>query len=173
MGQQARAGTPDRYFVFGRNALNRVAQGWLGIAAIALLASGCSGSRPTDLGATEGRLLACPSSPNCVSSDASDAEHAIPPLAFEGTPPSAWGALREAIAQMPRTEIVEDTGSYMHAEFTSLLFRYVDDVEFVLRPGRPDSGMISVRSASRLGHSDMGANRERVEELRSLFDAAR
>jgi uncharacterized protein (DUF1499 family) len=156
--------------------LHRRAASWrsaLGVATIVVFASGCSGSRPADLGVREGRLLACPSSPNCVSSDASDDEHAIAPLGFDGAPAAAWSALREAIAQMPRAEIIEDTGSYMHVEFTSLLFRYVDDVELDLRTGRPGSDVIAVRSASRLGHSDMGANRDRVEELRTLFDAAR
>jgi uncharacterized protein (DUF1499 family) len=142
-------------------------------AAIALLAPmlfACTGSRPTDLGVHGGRLLPCPGSPNCVSSDATDEAHAIEALSFEASPQVAWQALREAVEELPRAMIVQDTGDYMHIESTSLLFRYVDDLELDLRA---ESKRIAVRSASRLGHSDMGVNRKRVEELRTLFDAER
>lgn len=137
--------------------------------ALGLLLSGCTGSRPAELGVQGGKLLPCPESPNCVSSDASDEEHSIAALSLEGDPAAAWSALRAAVERTPRTEVIEDTGAYMHVEFTSLLFRYVDDVEFDLRPA---AGTIAVRSASRLGHSDMGANRKRVEALREALESA-
>ena len=75
----------------------------------------------------------------------------------------AWVATREAVASLPGTAIVESTSDYLHAESTSPLMRYVDDLELHLRA---DAGRIAVRSASRTGWSDMGANRERVWELR-------
>jgi uncharacterized protein (DUF1499 family) len=68
------------------------------------------------------------------------------------------------VAALPRTRIVADTGSYLHAECRSALFGFVDDLELQLRP---DRSLIAVRSASRVGYSDLGANRRRVEELRS------
>lgn len=112
-------------------------------------------------------LKPCPASPNCVSSDEAGS-HAIAPFKLKATPSGAWDALRRALADIPRVKIVQDSGSYLHAEFTSRLLRFVDDVELELRP---DAGIIAVRSASRLGYSDFGVNRKRVEDLRRRLQA--
>ena len=113
-------------------------------------------------------LPPCPDKPNCVSSQAppDDAQHFIKPLSVTGDPGTAWESLRRALAAMPRTRIVEDTGEYLHAEATSLVFRFVDDLECAL--DRPKS-LIHMRSASRVGYSDFGVNRKRVEKLRLLM----
>ena len=66
----------------------------------------------------------------------------------------------------PRTEIITDTGEYLHAEFTISIFGFVDDVEFHLRPGE---GIIALRSASRLGYSDLGVNRRRIAKLMRML----
>ncbi len=132
---------------------------------------GCAGSRPTDIGVQEGRLTACPDSPNCVSSDAPDGdEHQIAPLPLHGSVQDGWKAARTALESMERTQVVHETDGYLHAECTSALMGYVDDLELHLRA---DEGLIAVRSASRLGYSDMGANRARVEELRKRIEAAK
>lgn len=138
----------------------------LGMAIIAVGATvfGCAGKRPAALGLREGRLNPCPASPNCVSSQATDDLHRIAPLAYEGAPAAAKEALKRAIAAMPRAVIVTETDTYLHAEFTSRLFRFVDDVELAIEPGA-----VQVRSASRVGYGDMGVNRKRVEELRRRF----
>jgi uncharacterized protein (DUF1499 family) len=120
------------------------------------------------LGVVDGRLAPCPASPNCVSSDAAEARHAIAPLALAVAVPDAWRAAREAVAALPRTRIVTETGDYLHAECRSALFRFVDDVELHLRPAE---GVIAVRSASRVGYGDLGVNRRRVEALRSALRA--
>lgn len=125
-----------------------------------------SGTRPTNIGVTDGKLLACPDSPNCVSSQETDAEHKIAPLTYTGDPVKAMTDLKAVIASMPRTKIVTAEGNYLYAEFTSALMGYVDDVEFYLNA---DKGTIEVRSASRLGQSDLGANRDRVESIRAQF----
>ena len=75
-----------------------------------------------------------------------------------------WEGVREAVARMPRTRIVAEADGYLHAECESRLLGFVDDLELHLRP---DQGVVAVRSASRLGYSDMGVNRARVESLRS------
>jgi len=111
-------------------------------------------------------LTPCPASPNCVSSQASDAEHFTEPLRFSGDAALAWNRLKSALGTESRLSIVEDTGSYLHAEARSLIFRFVDDVEFVLDP---EAGVIQVRSASRTGYSDFGVNRRRVERIRKAF----
>ena len=112
-------------------------------------------------------LAPCPASPNCVSSQSDDPEHHAAPLHFTGDPALAWKRLKSVLAREPRLTVVEDTGSYLHAEARSRVFRFVDDVEFVLDPG---ARVIQVRSASRVGYSDFGVNRRRVERLGKAFD---
>jgi uncharacterized protein (DUF1499 family) len=131
---------------------------------------GCAGGRPAQLGITGGRLSACPDSPNCVSSQSGDNEHAIAPLRYEGSAESALRQLIKTVQGMKRARIVTVDGPYIHAEFTSFLFRFVDDVEFLLDDG---AKTIHVRSASRIGQSDLGVNRKRVGAIRSRFDAVR
>jgi uncharacterized protein (DUF1499 family) len=126
----------------------------------------CAGTRPENLGVTESRLAPCPASPNCVSSDASDEAHFIPPLRLALSDAEAWGAVRDAVATLPRTRVVSATQDYVHAECRSALLGFVDDLELHLRP---DQGVVAVRSASRLGYSDLGVNRRRVERLRSIL----
>lgn len=120
---------------------------------------------------SEGELSSCPDSPNCVCSDAAKADsHYIPPLTTAADPARAWRALIEHLEEAPEYTLVEQTDSYIHAEARTRLLRFVDDVEFHLRPERNE---IAVRSASRLGYSDLGANRRRIEALRgALADAA-
>ena len=123
-----------------------------------------AGDRPTNLGVKEGKLAPCPSSPNCVVSQGNgDAEHAIAPLAYSGDPAQAIANLTAIVKAMPRTTIIESTDRYLYAEFASKLMGFVDDVEFYLDPAE---SVIQVRSASRLGESDLGVNRQRVEAIR-------
>lgn len=119
----------------------------------------CSGQRPTDIGVHNGALIACPDSPNCVCSCETRDSHSVDPI--QGN----MDQIRRAIAEIPRTYIVRDDGNYLHVEFTTRLMRFVDDVEF---HAPADEAVVHVRSASRLGHSDLGVNRERVESIRSL-----
>src|SRR5678816_2464002 len=111
-------------------------------------------------------LPPCPGSPNCVSTLASsdDAQHVIPPYSYRKSRPEAKAVLKATIADLPRTKLVKEEEAYLHYEFTSLLLRFVDDVEFLL-----DDEMKTVhfRSASRTGHGDFGVNRRRMEDIRS------
>jgi uncharacterized protein (DUF1499 family) len=125
-----------------------------------------SSKKPENLGVQQGHLSPCPDSPNCVSSRADDAGHRIEPISFKGSPDEAVARLKAALRNIPRTQIVSEKGDYLHAEATSLLFRFVDDVEFLVDR---DAKVIHVRSASRVGHSDLGANRARVERIREEF----
>ncbi len=136
----------------------------IGLAIVVLLAIGLLLQRrltmpdATGLGAQGGRLAACPDRPNCVSSFAEDAEHRVEPLALAGEPAAALARLKRILEAMPRTAVVEEGDNYLHAEATSLLFRYVDDLEVLIDPG---AGKIHLRSASRAGYSDLGVNRKR------------
>lgn len=123
-------------------------------------------SRPDSLGSRNGVLQGCPDSPNCVSSQATDEAHQIAALAFDGSADEAMTRLQRAIETLSRTRVVTAEEPYLHVEFTSLIFRYVDDVEFLVDSAQ---NQIQVRSASRTGYSDLGANRARVEAIRSAF----
>lgn len=123
----------------------------------------CSGTRPDHLGVTEQRLAPCPDSPNCVSSFAKDAEHRVEPMSFDGSPEQVMQALQKVLQQRDRVEVVTQKPLYLYAEFTSLVFRFVDDVEFLIDPA---TKTLHFRSASRIGRSDLGVNRERIESLR-------
>jgi uncharacterized protein (DUF1499 family) len=122
--------------------------------------------RPANLGVHDGELSPCPDSPNCVSSRAQDQEHRIEPLTYSGPPVDAWRRLADVVRNLPRTRVVTQTADYLHVEFTSAVFRFTDDLEFQLDER---AGVIHVRSASRTGHSDLGANRGRVERIRQRF----
>ncbi|MCZ6691312.1 MAG: DUF1499 domain-containing protein [Planctomycetota bacterium] len=127
-----------------------------------------SGKRPSNLGISDARLASCPSSPNCVSSDSSDAAHRVEAFALCASPDAAWRVLREEVASLPRTTVVEETANYFHAECASALFGFVDDLELHLRASE---NLVAVRSASRVGYSDLGVNRRRVERLREILRA--
>jgi len=122
-----------------------------------------SGERPHNLGVNGGLLTPCPTTPNCVSSQTQDSTHQIAPLQYQGTATDVIEKLKTVIAALPRTEIVEARENYLYAEFTSRLMGFVDDVEFYVEPGKRE---IQVRSASRLGESDLGVNRKRIEMIR-------
>ena len=89
----------------------------------------------------------------------------IAPLIYQDSFLEAKEKLLKVIKSMPRAEVTIDKGSFLHVEFTSKIFRFVDDVEFYFNEPR----VIHFRSASRIGHSDMGVNRHRIEEIRHLF----
>ncbi len=137
---------------------------------LAVLVIGCAGSRPSPAGPDGGGLAPCPGTPNCVSSQSTDQRHAVAPLRYEGAAGAAMQRLIEVIRGMKRARITTVRERYLHAEFTSLIFRFVDDVEFLLEE---ETQTIHLRSASRVGTSDLGVNRRRVEAIRSRYDALR
>ena len=118
---------------------------------------------------TEGRAehdMTCPDSPNCVSSQASDARHFIDGFTFNDLPGVAMLRLKQALLNEQRVTIITEQATYLHAEVRSLLFKFVDDVEFTLLA---EQGLVQIRSAARIGHSDFGVNRRRIERIRQLF----
>lgn len=113
------------------------------------------------------RMSECPDSPNCVSSLSKMESHFIAPINFKGDPQKAMEKLEKVILSMKRAEIEIKEQGYIKAVFSSAVFRFKDDVECLLDK---DKSVINIRSASRLGYSDFGVNRARVEEIRKLFD---
>ena len=136
---------------------------WLVNPAVSSAASLFPGSTPDNLGVTEHHLSACPTTPNCIVSQGADADHAIDPIAYSGDRETICQALEQVISIVPRTQIVEATENYIHAESSSRLLGFVDDVEFYLPE---DEAVIHVRSAARMGESDLGVNQRRIEQIR-------
>ena len=141
------------------------------LAGAILLLTGCATMSGSELDLTEeGRLPPCPSSPNCVSSDAdpSDGTHYIEPLQIDGDAQAAWQRLIEYLESESAYTIVEQRENYLRAEARTKILRFVDDVIFHLRP---EEGAIAMRSSSRLGYSDLGKNRRRLEALRTALSS--
>ncbi|HEU4888201.1 MAG TPA: DUF1499 domain-containing protein [Thermoanaerobaculia bacterium] len=114
-------------------------------------------------------LKPCPSTPNCVSTQATDKTHRIEPFTYRGSSAEAMARLAAVIEAMPRTKIVERGPHMLRAEFRTFVFRFVDDAVFVLDEERKT---IEFRSASRLGRSDLGVNRRRLEGIWERFTAS-
>jgi uncharacterized protein (DUF1499 family) len=127
------------------------------------------GKRPPDLGVTGGRLKPAPKSPNAVSSQAEDVQHKIAPLSYQTLQVQAIETLAKIIEATPRTHIITRSTDYLYAEYESALLGFVDDVEFYFEPR---TKLVQVRSASRLGYSDFGVNRARVEDIRRRLAAS-
>jgi uncharacterized protein (DUF1499 family) len=114
-------------------------------------------------------LAPCPRTPNCVSTQAPPGPQQIAPILYTGPLAAARARLLRILRDRPRTRIVSEEPAYLKAECRSALFRFVDDVEFVLDD---QAKRIDFRSASRLGRSDFGVNRKRMEEIRAAFLAS-
>lgn len=115
----------------------------------------------------DGQLSRCPETPNCVCSQhRDDASHYMEPLPFKGSLAEAQSRIRALVSSMKGGILVEEKGHYLRATFTSGFFKFVDDVEFLIKP---EESLIHFRSASRLGRSDLGVNRRRMQKIRELL----
>jgi uncharacterized protein (DUF1499 family) len=110
------------------------------------------------------KLPLCPNSPNCVSSQAIDENHFIAPFKIVADTEQVWIALKQALQNQTRTVITQESDAALNAEATSLIFRFVDDINIILDE---EQKLIHIRSASRIGYGDFGVNRRRVEQLRA------
>jgi uncharacterized protein (DUF1499 family) len=136
------------------------------IFLIILLTGGCTAMKPKNLGVTDGKLKECPDSPNCISTQSSDPVHHMDPIVYRGDDKEAFDRIIKVINSMDRTKIITKTDNYIHAEYTTKLMRFVDDVEFYFDF---KNKTIHFRSASRVGYSDMGLNRKRMNEVTAIF----
>lgn len=125
-----------------------------------------SGEQPKNLGVKEGKLAKCPQTPNCVSSQSKDVTHKVDPLGYESSQKEALNKLKTIIEETENAEMIDVTDNYLYAQYTSRIMGFVDDVEFYFDSQNP---VIHVRSASRLGESDLGVNRRRIESIREQF----
>jgi uncharacterized protein (DUF1499 family) len=131
---------------------------------LVITAAGCG---KTGIGVKDGHLMPCPGSPNCVSSYETDQSHYTEPLTYTGSRENARNVVLSILDALPDANVVQSQNDYIHAEFRSKIFRFVDDVEFQFVESSP---IIQVRSASRVGYSDLGVNRKRMDKIRKLFN---
>lgn len=127
--------------------------------------------KPGDVGLVQGSLAPCPDKPNCVCSRDTEEPHAIEPfgLGFDD-PEAAFAELVEVAGGLDGARLITSEPGYAHFAVTTPVLRFIDDVELELDSA---GARAHVRSASRVGHSDLGANRKRVEALRGLWNANR
>ena len=141
----------------------------LTIFLVCSLLQACSGDRPTDLGIQEtgAPLKQCPESPNCVVSfyQEKDPDHYLEPIKIESPAKKAYENILSLLKKLPRVKIFKKEENYIRTEFTSAVFGFVDDVEFYFA----EEGKIHFRSASRIGHSDLGVNKDRIEKIRFKY----
>lgn len=161
-----RAATPNLPRPAGLNRMQiylLIAGGVLAVGVAGTFVLSLTASPPKSLGVHDGKLAELPDTPNCVSTQTENPDQRMTPLAYDGSPKDALAQLREIVESMPRSRIVEQQDLYLRAEFRSAVFRFVDDVEFLVDA---EAEQIHFRSASRVGHSDMGVNRDRMERIR-------
>ncbi|MBB1486082.1 DUF1499 domain-containing protein [Oceanospirillum sediminis] len=129
--------------------------------------TGCINERP-QLGIIHHRLMPCQDTPNCVVSrkDTPDT-HKIAPFSYRGEQDDAYRQLLNLLNQRKDAIVVEmEHAHYIRADFRTPVLGFIDDVEFFFK----QPGTIQIRSASRIGYYDFGANRKRMEALRKLFE---
>jgi uncharacterized protein (DUF1499 family) len=135
----------------------------LPLGALPGVANLLASTPPSNLGVHDGQLSPCPDSPNCVVSQNGDVDHAILPLTYQSDRNTAQEALLKVLSVVPQTQVITQTDGYIRFESRSRLLGFVDDGEFYFPEGEK---IIQVRSASRLGKSDLGVNRRRMEQIR-------
>lgn len=139
------------------------------IAGVAgLFALSMTAAMPRNLGVHNSRLAECPKSPNCVCTQSEESSHWIAPLNFSCPASEVLPMLRSIVAKMSGASVSEQGEHYLRIEFRSSFFRFIDDLEFLVEP---ESSRVHFRSASRVGYSDLGVNRTRMEEIRRRFMA--
>lgn len=134
---------------------------------IALLVS-CMPPRPNNLGVTNGSLTPCPETPNCVCSQSpsEDTKHSIAPMPYSYSEELIREKILEVLNEMARTKIVTASDNYFYVESNTLLLRFTDDFEVYIDDREK---LLHFRSASRIGHSDLGTNKRRVEAFKKML----
>lgn len=144
----------------------------LGLALLGVLAfygmSGWSRISPPELGLVDGKLRPCPDRPNCVCSQDDKGTHQVEALPYVGDRARTEAALRSAMTRVGLVG-VQQQGDYWQQTHTSLIFRFIDDIEVLFDD---QAQVVHIRSASRAGYSDRGVNGERVEAIRRALRSA-
>ncbi len=122
--------------------------------------------QPT-IGLVNGQLAACSKTPNCVSTTHQDLNRLMLPVKYEGLSlEEAKDVLFEVLKTLPKIKIEKDEGTYVHAEAQTMVFEYVQDVEFLFDE---EAKTLHFRSASRVGFTDFGSNKRRMQSIVARF----
>lgn len=115
------------------------------------------------------KLKPCPESPNCVSTQTQQKSKQMEPIPFELDPKEMIKIIQGVVESLPNTHLEKESLSYLHYTFKSAIFRFTDDVEFLIDA---EQKLIHFRSASRTGYSDMGVNKKRMTEITKAIKQA-
>jgi uncharacterized protein (DUF1499 family) len=126
----------------------------------------CAGQKPEDVGVFDNKFSPCPGSPNCVSSDANDKSHFVNVFKLNRDLENNWQAVHDTVSSLMRTKVITFDEQYIHAECSSAVFGFVDDLQLHLRN---EGETVAIKSEARLGYSDLGVNKSRVRNLRELL----
>ena len=137
------------------------------VAVLPGLKGAFAGTRPENIGVTDGHLATCPETPICVVSQGADEDHAISPIINSVDRDTARASILDILSVVPRTDVVSQTDDYILARSESRLMGFVDDTEFYFPE---DEQVVQVRAAARMGESDLGVNRRRIEQIRLAFN---
>ena len=118
------------------------------------------------IGVRSGRLSPLGTGPHGVSSQAAHADRRVEALYFSGDSKESWDILESLVAELPRTRLIKKDHSYMHWVCRSLVWGFIDDLEFLVDAG---GSRIEVRSAARMGYWDMNVNARRIEAIRTRY----
>ncbi|HSU79089.1 MAG TPA: DUF1499 domain-containing protein [Candidatus Angelobacter sp.] len=119
------------------------------------------------IGLVNGQLGACPKTPNCVSTNQEDLNRYMLPIKYDGlTLEEAKAILREVLTTLPKLSVVKDEGAYLHAEAQTMIFEYTQDVEFLFDEATRE---LHFKSASRVGYTDFGSNKRRMQAVVARF----
>ena len=138
--------------------------GWIVLRKLIELASPV----PIAIGVTAGQFAPCPASPNCVSTQADDAEHRLDPVPYTLSLSETRTLLLEIVGALPRTDISTITADYIHAVTKTRMMGFLDDTEIYIDDV---AKLVHIRTAARLGYGDHGINRRRAEEIVTKFKA--
>ena len=111
-------------------------------------------------------LKPCPESPNCVSTQTLQKSKKMDPIPFKLSPKEIIKVIQSVVESLPNTHLEKESSTYLHYTFKSKIFRFTDDVEFLIDA---EQKLIHFRSASRTGYSDMGANKKRMTEIKKAI----
>jgi uncharacterized protein (DUF1499 family) len=136
------------------------------LIGVILIGFSIASRKQPELGLNNGQLQPCPATPNCVCSEYQVEDAYIEPFTYTSTSEQAWARVKRVIAETGGV-VISETADYLHVVYETPLLRYRDDVEFRLDK---NNQQIQVRSASRVGRSDMGTNRKRVEKIWVVFE---
>lgn len=139
---------------------------FIALTSIIILMSSCGRTMPEGLGLNDNKLTECPDSPNCVSTQSKKEEAKMEPIRYTINDETAYKLLLQVIEGNKLANVVTKTNNYIHAAYHTKSKIFIDDVEFYIDA---DANLIHFRSASRVGHSDLGANRKRMDIIKNEF----